>query len=61
MLVLSRRTGERVVLQTSDGDIEVEVLEHQRGKVRLAFTAPAAVKIYREEILRGYNLAPKGD
>lgn len=47
MLVLSRKVGERLVI---NGDIIVEVLETDRGKVRLGITAPREVPIMREEL-----------
>jgi carbon storage regulator len=48
MLVLSRRIGERVVV---DRKIEVSVVEIKGNKVRLAFQAPDDVHICRKEIL----------
>ena len=47
MLVLSRRPGERIVI---DGDIIVEILEILGNRVRLGITAPADVPVDREEI-----------
>jgi carbon storage regulator len=47
MLVLSRKVGERVVI---DGGIVVTVVRVQNNQVRLAFEAPPDVGIYREEI-----------
>ncbi|HEU0069247.1 MAG TPA: carbon storage regulator CsrA [Nitrospiraceae bacterium] len=47
MLVLSRKTGERIVI--GDG-IEVVVLDTRRGHVRLGFIAPHEVRIHRQEI-----------
>jgi len=48
MLVLSRRIGERVVV---DRKIEISVVEIKGNKVRLAFQAPDDVHICRKEIL----------
>jgi carbon storage regulator len=48
MLVLSRKTGERVVV---DRKIEISVVEIKGNKVRLAFQAPDDVHICRKEIL----------
>jgi carbon storage regulator CsrA len=60
MLVLTRRSGELVVLTLADGStVAVEVLSIRRGKdgerVRLGLTAPADVRIDRAEVhaLRG--------
>ena len=47
MLVLSRKQGERVII--GDG-IEVMVLGTQGKHVRLGFTAPAEVRIHRQEV-----------
>ena len=47
-LVLTRRAGERVRI---GDDVTVEVIEIDGGKVRLRFTAPESVTIFREEII----------
>jgi len=47
MLVLSRRTGESIVIA---GDIVVQVLSIKGDKVRLGIAAPSSVIIDREEI-----------
>ena len=50
MLVLTRRSGEAIVIGQ---DIEVRVLSVDRqGKVRLGLTAPEEVLILREELVR---------
>lgn len=47
MLVLTRRTGEEIVI----GDvIRVTVVEVQGNKVRLGVTAPASVRVDRQEV-----------
>ncbi len=46
MLCLTRKIGERIVL---DGNIVVTVLEISRGHVRLGLSAPRQVSIEREE------------
>lgn len=49
MLVLSRKSGERIMI----GDqIEVEVIKVCGNRVQLGFTAPADVAIHREEVVR---------
>jgi carbon storage regulator CsrA len=50
-LVLSRRLYERIVIQTSDGPIVVEVCQLYQRRCKLAIMAPEAVKVYREELL----------
>ena len=47
MLVLSRKSGERVLVGE---DIEVVVLEVEGDRVKLGFTAPRYVPICRAEI-----------
>lgn len=49
MLVLSRRQGERIVI---DGDIEVVVLASRGDRVRLGIIAPDNVPVHREEVAR---------
>ncbi len=48
MLVLNRRLGERVVVPNSK--LVVTVLAVSGKTVRLGFTAPGAVCVYREEV-----------
>jgi carbon storage regulator len=47
MLVLTRRIGETIVLGTK---IELTVAAVQGGKVKLAISAPAVVRIRRSEL-----------
>ena len=47
MLVLSRKKGERIVI---DGRIRVVVLAVQGDRVKLGFEGPANVPIHREEV-----------
>ena len=47
MLVLSRKQGERIMM---DDNVEITVLEIRGGKVRLGFCAPMHVAIHRQEI-----------
>jgi carbon storage regulator len=47
MLVLSRKSGERVLVGE---DIEVVVLEAEKGRVKLGFIAPRCLPIVRAEI-----------
>lgn len=47
MLVLSRKPGQRIII---DGQTVLEVIDFSRGKVRLGFTAPKSIRIDREEI-----------
>jgi carbon storage regulator len=47
MLILSRKAGERVVI---DGGIEVEILQVRGDRVKIGFVAPLSVTIHRKEI-----------
>lgn len=49
MLVLTRSVGESVVI---GDDVIVKVIEVRGDVVRLGVEAPAAVRIYREELYR---------
>jgi len=48
MLVLSRRIGERIVL---DNQIIVEVLQVKGNRIRLGIQAPPDSSVLREELL----------
>jgi carbon storage regulator len=48
MLVLSRKIGERIVI---NDNISVEVLQILGNRVRLGITAPVGVPILREELV----------
>ena len=51
MLVLSRLLNEKVIVGLPGNEtMQVEVLEIRGDKVRLGFTAPKRIRIYREEI-----------
>jgi carbon storage regulator len=47
MLVLTRRVGEEIVI---DGCIRVTVLDARHNKVRLGVSAPANVRVDRDEV-----------
>ncbi len=47
MLVLSRKTGDQVII---GNDIRVVVLRAARGRVKLGFHAPTEVAIQRHEV-----------
>jgi carbon storage regulator len=48
MLVLSRRVGQRIVI---DDKITIAVLEIRGGQIRLGIDAPKEVPIRREELV----------
>ncbi|MBI5418991.1 MAG: carbon storage regulator CsrA [Deltaproteobacteria bacterium] len=47
MLVLTRKSGERVLI---GDDVMVTVLDVGRGQVKIGISAPTGMPIYREEI-----------
>ncbi|MBS0264044.1 MAG: carbon storage regulator CsrA [Planctomycetes bacterium] len=47
MLVLSRKIGERIVIEPG---IEIEIVEVRGGKVRIGIEAPQDIRIYRSEV-----------
>ena len=47
MLVLTRKKGEKIRI---NDDIIIEILEVNSGTIKLGFTAPSNVKIYRDEL-----------
>ena len=55
MLVLTRKAGERIVI---DNSIVVEVLEIQGNRVRIGIQAPSGVTILREELITGKGQTP---
>jgi carbon storage regulator len=49
MLVLTRRTGESILI---GDDITITVLELSRDQVRIGIRAPRSVSVHREEVYR---------
>ena len=47
MLVLSRKIGEKIVV---DGSIEITIVGLDRGKVRIGISAPPEVSVHRKEV-----------
>jgi carbon storage regulator len=56
MLVLSRKTGEKIIIA---GGITVTVLETSGSRVRLGIEAPPEVSIRRNEINLQQRLSPE--
>jgi carbon storage regulator len=48
MLILSRKTDEKIVIGE---DITVTIIEVRGDQVRIGINAPKNVKVYREEVL----------
>ena len=52
MLVLSRKRGERLAIDTDSGRIWLTVVSvNESGKVKLGIDAPGDVQVAREELL----------
>ena len=55
MLVLSRKSGERIVI---GHNVTVTVLEVRGSRVKLGLAGPIDVSIHREELERHINACP---
>ncbi len=49
MLVLSRKNGQKIIINDS---IEITILESKFDNCKIAINAPKDIKIYREEVYR---------
>ena len=54
MLILSRKSGESIVIA---GEIVVTVVELGRGRVQLGIEAPTHIPVYRNEIFERMTAA----
>jgi carbon storage regulator CsrA len=59
MLVLSRKLGEQIVVPQCGLTITISAIKGTT--VRLAFSAPPAIEVYREEVWRRHNLQRSRD
>lgn len=50
MLVLTRRENDSIILETSDGPIEVKLTAIDGAQVRIGIRAPKSVSIVRGEL-----------
>jgi carbon storage regulator CsrA len=51
MLVLSRRPGEKLILETTDGPIEVVIRQIRNQQVRVGIVVPQSVRVFRHELV----------
>ena len=58
MLIITRKTGERIML---GNDIVVHVMEVVGGSVRLGIEAPRSIPVYREEIWEAIKAGSQPD
>lgn len=57
MLVLSRRTGEQILLGRGESAVVVTLIDIDKGRVRLGIVADKAVPVTRRELLDAEDLA----
>lgn len=58
MLVLTRRNGEKLQIQTQDNEvIEIKITKIDGKQVQIGFEAPQSCRILREELLRDVTVA----
>ena len=50
MLVLSRKLGQKIILQAGAHRIEIVIADVDRGKVKLGISASKEVQIWRSEL-----------
>ena len=62
MLVIRRRQGESLVLDTPAGRVEIDIVELSAARVKVGITAPAEIRILRKEVVLAQqeNLAAAG-
>lgn len=53
MLILTRKLNESVIINRN---IEVRIVEIQRNQVKIGFSAPKEVEIYRKEVYEAIQL-----
>ncbi len=50
MLILSRKIGEDIIIKMDNKTVKIKLLEDQMGHIKLGFSAPKEIKIYRGEL-----------
>jgi len=53
MLVLSRKIGQTIIVETEKGPIEIVVTRIEGGSVRLGIEADKSIQIQRGEVMNG--------
>jgi carbon storage regulator CsrA len=51
MLILGRKRGEKIIVETEQGQVIVDVRYIGNGRVKLSIDAPDEMKIMRAELL----------
>ncbi len=47
MLILTRKKGESIII---NGNIEVQIIESEEGKVKIGINAPKEIEVHRQEV-----------
>lgn len=55
MLLLSRKEGQAIVIQATDGPIEIKVTAIDGGRVKLGIEADKSIQIQRGEVMSEPN------
>jgi len=61
MLTLTRRQGERIIIEVGEHKVIVEVQQTRAGAVRLGIDASREVEVWREEIYESLQHEEKRD
>lgn len=56
MLILTRKKGESIII---NGNIEIQVIGIEEGKVKIGIEAPKEIEIYRSEVLENIKSSNK--
>jgi len=51
MLVLGRKVGEKIVVETKQGEVVIDVRYIGNGRAKLSIDAPKEMRIMRAEVL----------
>ena len=51
MLILSRREGESLTLETADGPVTIILIAYRGSQTRVGVEAPESVRVLRTELL----------
>jgi len=59
MLVLARKVGEAIVIQTNEGDMKLTVLTVGEKRVNIGVEGPRSINVVRDEMLQHEIDSPK--
>ena len=59
MLILSRRRNESILIKTTDGEIEITVLDQRSNAIRIGINAPLKCSIIRQELTHHHRAQDK--